>query len=296
MAISFGGSVYDWNSGQVIGLLVATAALWTLLSLQQGLCIFTSKINRLFPCQFFKEKEMCLMFAETSIGISCVVVPIYFLPLFFQFILGDSALMAGVRTLPFIFATVVGCMVNGALFKNFSFYLPWFAIGTALAMLGAGLLLMIDPSISDAKIYGFSVVVGLGGGLFAQASYAVGQAIQPPDVQAKVTAFLSCAQMAGVALSIGIGTALFVSQATTQIGEVLPGLSNEDIKETIAGTGSSLLTNLSSGERVLVLAALARAIRDVFLMVVVVSGIGLLLSFCMKRTRLFGGKEAANKA
>ena len=287
MAISFGGAIYNWDNARIITLFVLSGLLWILFGLQQGLCVLTDREHRLFPVHFCRDLEMCLLFIETSISISLVIIPIYFIPLFFQFVGAESALQSGVRTLPLIVAQVLGCLVNGALFARFSYYQAWFLFGAALGVLGGGLLTTITPVISDGHIYGFSVIIGFGGGLFAQAGYAVGQARQPPANHTKVTAFLSCAQMSGLALSLGIGTSVFVSRAENGIAKALPDLPEGTIQATIAGTGSTILQNLDFKQKQVVLTIITEALRDIFIMASVVAGVGVLLSLLMKRERLF---------
>lgn len=286
-AISFGGVLYQWGSARILASFVVSLILWILFGAQQKFCIFTDLENRLFPIGFLKDPEMCLLFVETAIGISCVVVPVYFLPLFYQFVRDADALAAGIHTLPFIFSAVVGCLLNGALFEKFTVYFLWFTVGGALATIGAGLMLTIKVDTSNAQIYGFSVLIGFGGGIFAQAGYAVGHARQPTKRHSQVTAFLSCAQMAGVALSLGIGTSVFANQATGQIAGIFPQLSRSAIQEAVAGADSALFSTLGLPDRIRVFGAITKAIRDVFIMVSCSSVLAVILSIFMKHERLF---------
>lgn len=53
---------------------------------------------------------------------------------------GDSPLEAGVRILPFIFMIVTFSLLNGALMPKFGYYMPWYLIGSILALIGSALL------------------------------------------------------------------------------------------------------------------------------------------------------------
>jgi hypothetical protein len=59
MAISFGGSIYSWNSGQTIGLFVTAGVVSIVLILQKHYKILTSFEDRIFPLQFLRSK-ICL--------------------------------------------------------------------------------------------------------------------------------------------------------------------------------------------------------------------------------------------
>ena len=108
MAIAFGGSIYSWNSGQIITLFVCFGILWIFFAIQQTLCVFTTESTRVFPVSFFRSGQLAILFIETAAAISGIVIPIYLIPLFFQFVRSETALQAAVHTLPFIGATVVG--------------------------------------------------------------------------------------------------------------------------------------------------------------------------------------------
>lgn len=287
MAISFGGSIYAWNSGSSIVLFVVSILLWIILALQQAFSLLTSTENRLLPVHLATRLEMAILAAETACGLTCTILPTFFLPLFFQFVDSASALSSGVRLLPYVFATVVGLLLNGALFKKFSRSLPWYLAGSALATLGAGLMTTITPTVPNARVYGFSVILGFGAGLFLQAGYAVGQARSPPADQSQVTAFLALVQTAGAALAIAVGTSLFINIATEGIAEVLPGLPLSMIQEAVSGAGSSLLQGLSMKEQTAVLAVIAAAVRDVFIVVAATGGLALVLSLFLKKDRAF---------
>ena len=154
MGIAFGGAVYDWRSGQIIGLFVCTGIPWILFCLQQLLCVLTNNVDRLFPVQFLKSYEMCILFAQIATCIACMFIPVYFIPLFFQFVRNDSALEACVRLLPFVFVTVFGGMINGAVIERYGFYMPWFTAGGVLVTIGGALLNSINLGSNAGKVYG----------------------------------------------------------------------------------------------------------------------------------------------
>ncbi|KAI0181680.1 MFS general substrate transporter [Hypoxylon sp. FL1284] len=279
-----GGSIYGWDSGQMIGLYVATVVIWVAFGLQQRLSLFTT--DRLFPVQFVGDWEMVIMFCWTSVAIANVVVTIYTLPLFFQFTYGDSALRAAVWTLPFIGAAVVSCGLSGPMFPKFSVYMLWFAGSAALMLVGAGLLTTIDYNTSRGAIAGFTVIQGFGCGPVMQLGYTVGQVKVPRTAVSEVTAFLTCAQMAGLALSLGIATTVFLNSATHDISILLPDLPRDFIEASINGAKTTLLQDLSPALRLRVLETIASTAGKVFYLNVAGAAFGFLMSLVMKRERL----------
>ena len=110
MAINFGGTLYAWKSGQVIALFLIAAVLVTAFALQQNFSIFTEESNRIFPVQFLRNEEAVLLFILSSASNAGGYIPLYYIPLFFQFTRGDDALRAAVRLLPLVFLYNYGAL------------------------------------------------------------------------------------------------------------------------------------------------------------------------------------------
>ncbi|KAI1371686.1 MFS general substrate transporter [Hypoxylon crocopeplum] len=284
MVLGFGGAVYDWRSGQMISLYVVVAVVWAAFSLQQGLGLFT--VDRIFPAQFVADWEMVNLFCWTSIAIANVVVTIYTLPLFFQFTFNDSSLHSAVYMIPFVAAVVVGAGAGGPLFAKFPVYMAWFAGSSALMLIGSGLLSTINYTISRGAICGYTVIQGLGCGPVIQLSYTVGQVKVPRLVVPQVTSFLTCAQMAGLALSLGIATSVFLNGATADIAAILPNSPRDLIQASIDGAETGLFQSLSADVRLRVLEAISKNIGKVFYLNIAGAGVGFVTSFLMKRERL----------
>lgn len=285
MVLGFGGGTdYDWKSGQMIGLYVSTVVLWMAFSLQQGLRLLT--VDRIFPAQFACNWEMVNLFSWTAIAIANIVVTIYSLPLFFQFTYGDSSLRSAVYTLPFVLSVVASAGVSGPIFSKYPIYMAWFAGASAVMLIGNGLLSTLDYNTSRGAICGYTILQGVGVGPVIQLGYTVGQTKVPHSIVPQVTAFLTCAQMAGLALSLGIATSVFLNSATDDIAAILPGTTRGFIKASINGARTGLLETISPEDRFRVLQAIARNIGRVFYMNIAGAALGFLSSLTMKRERL----------
>ena len=83
---------------------------------------------------------MLIMFSAAACGSTATFLPIYFIPLFFQFTRSASALSAGVHLLPFVAVLVVFCVANGGIMSATGYYMPWFLFGAILTVIGDALL------------------------------------------------------------------------------------------------------------------------------------------------------------
>lgn len=113
LALNWGGVTYPWSSGTIIGLFVACGFLFVLLGIQQTWAIFTTIPRRIIPVQFFRSRTVLILFCVTAASGASAFVPIYFVPILFQFTRGDDALEAGVRLLPLIIVMIFCVFVNG---------------------------------------------------------------------------------------------------------------------------------------------------------------------------------------
>lgn len=140
MAINFGGTLYPWRSGQIIALFVVSGVLFILFGIQQGMTILTSVTTRVFPCQFMRNINAIFLFICAAAVNTAGFIPIYYIPLYFQFTRGDGAIKAAVRLLPLIFLLSGFILANGHFMARFSYFQPWYIVGSALALIGGALL------------------------------------------------------------------------------------------------------------------------------------------------------------
>ncbi|KAI1121036.1 major facilitator superfamily domain-containing protein [Nemania abortiva] len=283
--LSFGGALYPWNGPRLIALYIIAPVIWTLFAMQQYFSLWT--VERIFPIHLAAHWEMVILFVWTSVTISNLVVTAYSLPLHFQFAFGQSSLGSGVYTIPFVGAIIVSIGTSGPLFARYPYYKMWFFGGGALMLIGSSLLTTITYSTSYGAISGFAIISGLGVGPVVQLGYTVAQVkvpqgSSPPDA----TAFLTCAQMAGLALSLGIATSVFLNVATNRIASILPGLARDQIMASIDGANAELLNSLDPDNLTRIHKIIAKTVGDVFYLNVGGAAVGLVLVFFMKFEKL----------
>ncbi|GKZ88298.1 hypothetical protein AnigIFM59636_008155 [Aspergillus niger] len=284
MLLGFGGVVYSWDSGQMIGLYVATAVLWIMFALQQKFHLLTS--DRIFPVQFFKDPLVVGLWIWTIVAISDIVVTIYTLPLFFQFVLHDSSMRSAVYTLPFVASVVVSAGISGGLLVKFPWYKCWLIWASVLLLISNGLLSSIHTHTSRATICGYTIIQGFGVGPVIQLGYTVGQLKRPQAARKDVTAFFSCAQMGGLALSLGIATSVLVNHATEEISHILPNVPLSEIRGAIDGVGSSVFATLTEQVRDQVTNAVTQSVASVFYLNLFGAALGFLIALPLKFDKL----------
>ena len=281
LAISFGGVVYDWSSGRIIGLFICSGVSWILFGVQQTL--LTTREKRLFPIHFLKSRDMWLLFAQTSSSIALLFLELYFVPLYLQFVQANSALVAGVRVLPMIFVGLFFSILSGGILGKYGFYMPWYVAGSALALVGAALMRTIGVDTSIAYLYGFTVILAAGIGCFVQTSFSVAQAKVSNVERSESVAFIACAQLSGLALSFSVAYAIFINTAMSQIGNLLPKAATTDVQAAISGVGSEIFSSLLPCQRLQVLEAVNHSIVYVYNQMLAGAAFSFVLALFMKR-------------
>lgn len=290
VALNMGGVTYPWDSGRIIALWVVSGVSFIALGFQQVWNIFTTQAQRIIPVQFFRSRMVLILFSATAAGGACSFVPIYMVPVFFQFTRGDGPLDAGVRLLPYIVLMVVTVFVNGALMSKLGYIMPWYLGGGLLVVAGSALMYTVDQQTPTSQVYGFTILLGVGVGMFLQASFSVAQAVVDVENIAPAISFITLAQTVGITMALAIANAILLNDSQAKIQAILPDVPLASIQASILGSRSELVKSLSPELKVRVLDAIVEAIGKTYSLTIAGGGLVALLSLVMPRNRLFGGQ------
>ncbi|KAI9656353.1 MAG: hypothetical protein M1831_004605 [Alyxoria varia] len=244
MAINFGGVLYRWMSGQIMALFVVAGGLCIVFALQQGFGFLTDRSSRVFPMHFLRRKEPVLLFVASAAVNAAGFIPVYYIPIYFQFTKGDDAIQSAVRLLPLIFMLSFFILLNGGLMSKVGYYQPWYVFGSVLLVVGGALLYTIDSNTPTANIYGYEVLIGIGAGCFIQAGYAVIQVTVEAADFAYGMSFMMLAQLGGISLGVAIASAVFINSASNHLKELLPLASESQIQQAISGLSGDFFKSL----------------------------------------------------
>ncbi|KAB8209760.1 major facilitator superfamily domain-containing protein [Aspergillus parasiticus] len=275
MAITFGGTLYAWSSGNKIALWVVAGVLLVVCIVLVKYHPGVDKDNRLYPAHFFKRPILVNLQLQMFLVSGIVLVMSYYIPLFFQFIRGDGPLDAGVRLLPFIISMVVFAMGNGALMPKLPYILPWHLFSSALVVAGTALLYTVDLSTSNAKIYGYCIL----------------SLVPLKDISNAVGA-MAISQDLGMVIFLAMAGSIYQNLALQKVAQAMPALSAANITNLVAGTSSRTYQALSGEERDLVTPQITDAMRNIWLFFLVAGIVSFVLTLGLGRTRLKGANAA----
>lgn len=287
MAINFGDALYPWKSGQIIGLFVASFVLLVVFGLQQRFSWLTTVEERMFPCHLLMIKEANLLFVAAACCNAAGFIPIYYIPIYFQFSRGDTALEAAVRLLPLIIVLSATILGQGYLMGKLGYYYPWYVVGGALLLAGNVLLSTIDVDTSIGAIYGYEILVAIGAGAFIQAGYATIQTVVAPVDTSYAIAFMMLAQFIGIVFGLSIGGAIFINEGLRSLRDLLPQISEAQLRGVLSGTSSNAVNVVPEELRDQTLKAIVESLKKLFIPAYVAAAVALLVSVFLKVSRVF---------
>lgn len=232
-------------------------------------------------------------FNETCSATACFL-SIYFVPVYFQFIRGDTALMAGVRLLPYMAFLIVTNIMSGYIMSNIfpGRYFPFFYIGGALILIGGTLMYTVDETTSTASIYGYNILLGIGTGAYLQIPFAVAQIQVPnPELVSVAVGFVAFAQLAAPAVTLSMANTIFLNRAIDALRQILPDASHVTLQNIISGVGQEYLDQLPSSTRQEIMHVIAMSISRIYILLIAAGGLTLVLTAILNIKLLLSRKK-----
>ncbi|KAF1844689.1 MFS general substrate transporter [Cucurbitaria berberidis CBS 394.84] len=144
------GVICLWTDGRVIALLSVMSILLIAFVVVQ-ICLPKTAMA---PPRLFRQRSIGAGLWQMAFVGAGMYVIIYYLPVWFQAIKGDSAVKAGIKLLPLMVSML-----------KLGYYTPVRLIGFVIMSIGAGLFVLLEVNIGHAKWIGYQVVFGFGMGL-----------------------------------------------------------------------------------------------------------------------------------
>ena len=286
MGLSFGGALYSWNSGAIVGLVCCSGVLWIVFGIQQTTAAFTTKESRILPLHILHSMEMWVLIIQTGCSIGILFITIYYIPLYFQFVRGESTVRSAVDLLPFLFTTVSTMLISGRLITSFGCYKLWFIAGSGLAFVMSVCLYTAAIDATHGQIYGYLILGGIGTGLYAMNAAPIMAIIVAREHVADAGTVFGCVDALCGAFSVGIANSIFVNRASDSIQRLLPSTPRATVQEAIAGVGASLTNELPPLLKAAVLQAAFDAIKDAWVQMIATAALSLVLSLFLRNRKL----------
>lgn len=159
LALQWGGVEYAWSSSVIIGQFVGfgvTMILFVFWIVYQG-------EGALIPPRLFTVNRNPALLCTAAFFVNGPFqIIIYWLPVWFQGVLGASPTSSGVNFFPTVIADVLAAFIGSAIVTQLGWWNPFLLFGEAMVCIGGGLLTTIYPDISGSHWVGYQIFGGIG--------------------------------------------------------------------------------------------------------------------------------------
>ncbi|KAI1134070.1 MFS general substrate transporter [Hypoxylon sp. FL0543] len=274
LALQYGGNQYAWDSSTVIGLFVGAAVTFAVFLIWER----HKGADAMLPFYMLRQRVIWSASGTMFCFMGALYIANYYLPIYFQSILNDSALMSGVHVLPTIIAQVILAMISGTMVTRLGYYLPWVVVGTAVVTVAYGLFSRLTPFTHTQDWIGYQILYGAGcGGAWTMSYIAIQNTISVAQIPIAMAILIFCQNLGGAVFLIAAQT-IFSNSLRKQIEQNAPGVHAEQI----IAAGARSIRQLVSGEQLAgVLEAYSKSINDVMYLGIGVSGVSFAFSWCL---------------
>ncbi|TVY84201.1 MFS-type transporter [Lachnellula suecica] len=285
LGLEFGGITYPWGSAKVICLIVFGIFVGCLFVLNEW------KFARypVMPLRIFKHRSAIAALGVCFCHGFVFIAGTYYLPLYFQAVLGATPLLSGVYLLALALSLSFMSGATGVFIKKTGKYLPPIWFGMIVMTLGFGLFIDLDAKANWAKIIIFQIIAGIGvGPNFQSPLIALQNFVQPRDI-ATATATFGFVRNLSTAISVVIGSVVFQNQMQKQSASLVaslgPTLAGE-LSGGSAGASVGIVAALPAAQREIAREAFYKSLRTMWIMYVAFAALGLFISLFISQKNL----------
>ena len=197
------GLTHPWSSAFVLCLIIFGVVLIALFFIAEW------KIAKypIMPLRLFRDPSNIAAYAVCFLFGFVFIAQSYYLPLYFQTVMGLSPIHSGLTLFATAIPLSVTSIISGIVMRKTGRYQEVIWVSAAVFCLGAGLLINLPATISWPKVIGYQIVAGLGTG---------------PLFQGPLIALQS--HLKGYDAAVGTATYGFIRNIATSMSVVLGGV------------------------------------------------------------------------
>ncbi|KAM0141360.1 hypothetical protein ACHAP3_002222 [Botrytis cinerea] len=221
LALQWGGTKYPWGNGRIIALFVLFGVLIGIFIAIQ----FWKGDSATVPPSIMKKRSMwSAAWFSFCLG-SYFLLLIYYLPIWFQAVKGDSAVKSGISNIPMVLTLVIVSIISGALVTTIGYYAPLMIVSSVIASIGIGLLTTFKPDTNHAAWIGYQCLAGIGIGFGMQQPLIACQTVLDISQVPTGTSVIIFVQTLGGALFVSIGQNVFTNKLAQNLAHYVPDLN-----------------------------------------------------------------------
>ncbi|KAL8663916.1 MAG: hypothetical protein Q9202_003465 [Teloschistes flavicans] len=285
LGLEYGGVSHPWTSAIVLCLIIFGLFTIVLFFLNE----WKLAIYPVMPLRLFKYRSNIAALVVCFCHGTTFISGAYFLPLYFQAVLGASPILSGVYTFPFVLSLSFVSAAVGVFIKKTGQYLPPIWFGMFFMTLGFGLYIDLPSTPSWSRIIVFQIIAGIGVGPNFQAPLIALQTLVKPSDIATATATFGFTRNIATSISVVIGGVIFQNGMSRRQSTLAAGLP-PDIASFLgggsAGAATDVVKNLPSAQRKVATQVYTESLKTMWIYYTAIAFVGLLASFMIGRQTL----------
>jgi MFS family permease len=282
LGLQFGGEAFSWTSPTVLCLLIFSAVTFGLF------VVVEAKIpsKPITPARLVDDRSSAALLFIAIIHGFCYISIIFYLPLYFQMVLGATAVQAGVWLLIGTLTMPVCTIASGLFMKQAGRFVPPIRTACLFMTIGFGLFISFPAHLSWARIAVFQVVLAFGLGPLFQAPVLALQAHVSQEDAGAANSLLLFVRTISAAVGLIAGQTVLHNQLRTFARNA--GMSSEAVKAMFSNSGAQSLAamNLNPAQEALVSQAIAKALSSMWILYTVVAFLALVASWFVEEREL----------
>ncbi|RDB20605.1 Efflux pump FUS6 [Hypsizygus marmoreus] len=204
LPLIWGGVTFPWRSPTILAPLFSGFLVMVLF------CLWEWKGARLpiVPMYIFKHMTVTGVYITMFMNGFVFFSSLYYLPQFFQVVLGYTPIRAGIFLIPLLISQMVGSWVSGVIVSRTGRYRTIIHLGFATWAVACGCLSTVTPKSSKAVLVVYMILAGIGAGQTFQTTTVAAQASVSRRDMSVVTAFRNFIRLLGGTLALAISSTI----------------------------------------------------------------------------------------
>ncbi|ENH61530.1 DNA repair protein RAD50 [Fusarium oxysporum f. sp. radicis-lycopersici 26381] len=285
LGLELGGVSFPWDSATTICLIVFGIFVVGLF------LVYEWKVAKfpVLPIRLFHTQNSV---ASYGVGFTHAFVFMsgsYWLPLYYQGVLGASSLLSGVYLLPYVLSLSFVSAGAGIYIKKTGNYKLVIVLGLIITVIGFGLFINLEPRANWAKIIIFQIVAGIGIGPNFQAPLIALQTnVEPRDIGSATSCFSFIRQL-GTSISVVVGGVIFNNKMESQYPRLKEELGSE-LADRLSGSNAAgsveLVGSLTGHDGRVAKTAFWKSLQTMYIVYACFAGLSLIISLMIKQVNL----------
>ncbi|KAJ2861952.1 hypothetical protein GGH94_004565 [Coemansia aciculifera] len=214
LALTWGGKNFPWSSARVICLLIFGVIMLGVFLLIE----WKTSADPTVPIPLFRIRNVSMsVLGQFFMGVG-MFCPMFFIPIWYTIVKNAGSITAGLHLLPYLLSISLVSVASGFLVVKTGRYRELVIFGTALFVVGTGLMVLFDENISSGKQIGFMVIMGFGLGLNIQILLIVVQTAAPTKDMAAATTLFLFMRILGSSIGVAAMQSIFQNSLLPKLG------------------------------------------------------------------------------